>query len=85
MARQKAVSRYKICIVTEAAGLTRRMRALGASGRWAAWDARGAQAGRAGGARRLGARGAGRRRAAYAHLGVLTRPVGCVLGALSLL
>ena len=56
MAGQKAVSRYKICIVTEAAGLARR---------WAG------RAGRAGGARTLVVQGAELKRTACAHLGVL--------------
>ena len=62
MAGQKAVSQYKICIVTEAAGL---------AGRWAGrvGGVRGVRG--VSGARRMGARGAGRRHVACAHLGVL--------------
>ena len=75
MAGQKAVSRYKICIVTEAAGLAGSWalgRALGA-GRWVGCVGR---AGGVRGARRRSRRGArdaqiGPRRAACAHLGVL--------------
>ena len=90
LAGQKAVSRYKICIVTEAAGL---------AGRWAGRrrSARGAQAERT---RGVGGAHEGRRRDAWGEQvgragrwaqacglcapGRAARPASCALGAPSL-